>query len=1588
MKKNGHRLGWMLTLLLLAGLQGFAQLQTRTVHAMIDSIIVRNDSVMLLLDAGTEAGLSADAKGKVLARHNKAFDSQDYTELGFGKIVGLNRQRALLLLQGKASSGQRSIQKMDLVRFSYRPATAGRLFTELAARAIYFDDIYRDPMYELNQVISQGNQFPEDSLLQAMVDQVKETVTFVKPTLEPGNSLLVPLTMGRYKGKTVIEVMEQTTLQDVITFLQFVLSYPGKYMGYHYKFNETFATWVLNNAPGGSLELYTRRQELLGNASALQQWYQTNAATIRKEKLCDLYFDEVIAFNEERKYDSALLRIREGLEVATATQDTAGHSTMWQAWAQWYQDNEQYAETIRCTDSMIRYARLAGNASELAAAYFKKAFCQYKIAAYDSSHHTLALAEQALLQNAQKLKGNDSLNLWRKRHEYAGWSYYAAGSYQEAIRSLYTGIALNRKMLTESATENIASDYWYLGRIYKAQGFYEKSLQAFDSARLLYRSLGDEYNFAFTENDIGSVYYKRGDYSRSKAYHERAYNTLVRMEKWDNAGYAKSMLGSNLEMENDIPGAIASHQEAIVLRNKAGNREGQAFSWTRLGKLFERTGQKQEALHAYDSAAFYYAAIGDRAEQAQNLLNNGKVYENDKDFRKARSYYDSAATILKALGSRSGYVDALSKLGSVTWELDPEASARYYAECLNESRGINDQVNELYSMVNLGALAGRKNRFDSAQYWISQALPLATATKDPAMVAYCYARMGGLAENRLQSAEAFDLYRKAAATYDTLDKARYFSTQLRISSLFVSTGKLDSAAHINRRVIQEASKLGYKLELGDALIQQAFQYTLRAQYQEGLALADSAGRVYAGSGNRMSQASVYATKALQYMGLGRYAECFRHFEMADSLYALEKNDWERSTIANNTGVAHTYQGAYRKAITSFQQSLDLRPSSQDDESAIRAKANMAECYVYLKQYDTALQIIPALYDRAKQQQFQRLSTSMALLMTRVLIATQETGKALPWANEALAFAMQSQLPDDQAEAMMYLGILQRSSQPAKALENLKAATALADKYQLSLLQWEAWYELGEYYYTNNQPEKAIEAYKKSAALIDKNSSNIFGGEDARKTYQTSGKKPELYSHLISALTATGAVEEAWAFAQKTQEEAVKDLLGSLSTNATSADKAKALQRLQELQQKRNGVEQNIKKLQAEGSNAAQLQLLQQTRDILEKEYLNYVTDLVKTYPDIDGYFSKNVNPEDFKDIKENIPDSVAIVLYLLNGKQLLIFTATNQKIGVKEQLLSSELEPLVDQYTQALSNPAFPAQSRPLILRSTIKKKVTPTAASQSFEQLSQQLYSLLLAPIENEIKGYSSLCIIPNGKLSNLPFQCLGKAGSSGHMEYLIESHDIFYTNKLTLFLKQGRKDRSLASFTGFGNPDNSLESAGQEVTAIGKMLNTPNIYLQAAATESKAKSSLEQSKYIHFATHGVLNYTDFSSSYLKMAPVQDGQEDGQLRIDEIKALSISGCELVTLSACETAVNQELKKGWYISPANAFLVSSVRSVVASLWAVDDEATNLLMQEFYKNLPVMGKSAALRKAQATLSQTKGFEHPFYWGAFVLYGDWR
>ena len=144
-----------------------------------------------------------------------------------------------------------------------------------------------------------------------------------------------------------------------------------------------------------------------------------------------------------------------------------------------------------------------------------------------------------------------------------------------------------------------------------------------------------------------------------------------------------------------------------------------------------------------------------------------------------------------------------------------------------------------------------------------------------------------------------------------------------------------------------------------------------------------------------------------------------------------------------------------------------------------------------------------------------------------------------------------------------------------------------------------------------------------------------------------------------------------------------------------------------------------------------------------------------------------------------------------------------------------------------------------------------------------------------------------------------------------------------------------------------------------------------------------------LHFATHGNLDYYDYNKSYLTLAPNAADGEDGKLTIEEVWEIEdIYSYQLVTLSACSTALANDYSTGWAVSPASSFIDAGTSTVVASLWAVNDASTALLMKYFYENMKTMDKVEALRQAQIKLSNLPDYRHPYYWAPFILIGNWQ
>jgi CHAT domain-containing protein len=116
---------------------------------------------------------------------------------------------------------------------------------------------------------------------------------------------------------------------------------------------------------------------------------------------------------------------------------------------------------------------------------------------------------------------------------------------------------------------------------------------------------------------------------------------------------------------------------------------------------------------------------------------------------------------------------------------------------------------------------------------------------------------------------------------------------------------------------------------------------------------------------------------------------------------------------------------------------------------------------------------------------------------------------------------------------------------------------------------------------------------------------------------------------------------------------------------------------------------------------------------------------------------------------------------------------------------------------------------------------------------------------------------------------------------------------------------------------------------------------------------------------------------------------QNGFLRLYDIYNLRLSA-DLVVLSACRTALGQEIKGEGLIGLTRGFLYAGAPRVVASLWEIDDRTTAEAMKRFYEGMLGRGErpAEALRGAQMALWRTKGWDAPYYWAAFTLEGEWR
>ncbi|WP_339790557.1 CHAT domain-containing tetratricopeptide repeat protein [uncultured Imperialibacter sp.] len=297
-------------------------------------------------------------------------------------------------------------------------------------------------------------------------------------------------------------------------------------------------------------------------------------------------------------------------------------------------------------------------------------------------------------------------------------------------------------------------------------------------------------------------------------------------------------------------------------------------------------------------------------------------------------------------------------------------------------------------------------------------------------------------------------------------------------------------------------------------------------------------------------------------------------------------------------------------------------------------------------------------------------------------------------------------------------------------------------------------------------------------------------------------------------------------------------------------------------------------------------------------------------------------------------------------------------------------------------------------LRNAIKYR-----QQEVFQKASEALYKQLIPKLPASI---SSLVVLPDGPISAVPFESLiiGR-DKDGTINYLISEKVISYDYSATLLAERIASKSSstgngilLSAPLSFEKNEvvmQTLPDTEKEVKEI-KFLFTgsdqeANLMLSAAASESFIKSDeLGQYKFLHFATHGMVNEAKPELSRIFLSPGND--EDGSLYSGEIYSLGINA-DLVNLSACETALGKITRGEGIIGLSRALMYAGAKNLIVSLWQVADASTASLMIEFYRQHLYHSDNNLfaddLRKAKLSLLNSENYKDPYYWAPFILVG---
>jgi CHAT domain-containing protein len=972
----------------------------------------------------------------------------------------------------------------------------------------------------------------------------------------------------------------------------------------------------------------------------------------------------------------------------------------------------------------------------------------------------------------------------------------------------------------------------------------------------------------------------------------------------------------------------------------------------------------QKALDKYRSALRSWQLLGERTGQSVALQAIGDIYSALGEQQKALDSYQQAYM----LAGNQARLKAKAALGLGFTSIilgESEKGVEYGTEALTLSKAEQDRSGEAKALLCIG---------DAHFYLHGQGI------QDY--------------ENALLAAREGDDLAGQAKVYSCLGFASAITPE-----------KQTEAFQYQEKALQLWRLLNDKRGQATTLIVLGHLASLTGNKQQALTFYHEAESSVIGCGESDNEARLYAGLGFIHEGLGEQQTALQYYLKALTKWRMAKFRVAEVEALTQIGRLYREMGENNLALNYLLQAKNMAQVLQNSPTEAWVYAHLGLVYADLGREKEAL----SAYQKALDEKANAIPWIRALALNGTGRIHQRHGnyqEAKAWYNKALRVSHDSHEPFGEVSTLTHIARAERDSgNLPKALKIIDKAIASIEALRVKIADQ----SMRASYFASTR-----EAYELSIDIL----------------MQLSAQEPDK-DHLA----------HAFEISERARARSLLDVLVESRTDIATETNPVLLAQERSLIERIAEKNRQLAQLYANDSSKANAETADgELNELIERQ--KRVQSLIRAanprYAEL-----AQPKPSNLQEIQQLLDAETVLLEYSLSNNKSYLWAITANSIAGFQLPSQSDIEKVARQVYESLIAP-----NQIIKGQTTSQSEARLMQAKTIYPQVALRLSQMVLAPAIS-ITGKKRMVIIADGALQYIPFAALpnpqkpkDEALTANDFHPLVEQYEIINMPSASTLsaIRREQESRKPAAKTVaviadpvFNREDaksrlseirqarqrsakpqpyslqvalRQMEIEGnkliidrlvfshEEATAIlliapqGESLGLLNFQANKQAVMT---SALNQYRFIHFATHGLLdsNRPELSKLILSLVDEEGKSLDGLLQLHEIYNLKLPA-ELVVLSACQTALGKEIKGEGLVGLTRGFMYAGAARVVASLWNVNDAATADLMSHFYKYMlqEKQRPAEALRNAQLKMLQQKKWKSPYYWAAFTIQGEWK